>query len=64
MVLHGLYDTLLKKEMGGLALVAALASVGWMAFQFELMVRKDRSAETKQSRQVQLSTYNSQQSSD
>jgi RsiW-degrading membrane proteinase PrsW (M82 family) len=31
MFLHGLYDTLLKKEMQGWALVAALASFAWLA---------------------------------
>ncbi|HVT80461.1 MAG TPA: PrsW family glutamic-type intramembrane protease [Phycisphaerae bacterium] len=35
MVLHGLYDTLLKKEMNALALVVALASFGWLAFLIE-----------------------------
>ncbi len=33
MVLHGLYDTLLKKELTGLALLVALASFGYLAFQ-------------------------------
>lgn len=33
MVLHGLYDTLLKKEMNGLALAVAVASFGYLAFQ-------------------------------
>lgn len=32
MVLHGLYDTLLKREMNALALITALASFGWFAF--------------------------------
>jgi RsiW-degrading membrane proteinase PrsW (M82 family) len=35
MVLHGLYDTLLKKDHDGLALVVALASFGWLAWQIE-----------------------------
>ena len=35
MVLHGLYDTLLKKDMNAWALVAALVSFGWLAFQIE-----------------------------
>jgi RsiW-degrading membrane proteinase PrsW (M82 family)/phage FluMu protein Com len=34
-VLHGLYDTLLKKEMQGYALLIALASFGWLAFMLE-----------------------------
>src|ERR1041385_5179908 len=33
MVLHGFYDTLLKKEMNGLALGAAIASFCWITFQ-------------------------------
>ena len=35
MVLHGLYDTLLKKDMNIWALLIALASFGWLAFQIE-----------------------------
>jgi RsiW-degrading membrane proteinase PrsW (M82 family) len=35
MVLHGLYDTALKKEYNWLALAAALASFGWLAFCIE-----------------------------
>lgn len=35
MVLHGLYDTLLKKEMPALALLVALLSFAWLAFQVE-----------------------------
>ncbi len=35
MVLHGLYDTLLKKEMTGAALLVALVSFGWLAWQIE-----------------------------
>ena len=34
-VLHGLYDTLLKREMGGFALVIAVASFAWLAFMIE-----------------------------
>jgi len=41
MVLHGLYDTLLKKQMDSLALVAAIVSFAWMAFQFERMHQKE-----------------------
>lgn len=36
MVLHGFYDTLLKKDMNGWALLAALLSFGWLAFQIEM----------------------------
>lgn len=32
MLLHGLYDTLLKREMNALALVTAVASFGWFVF--------------------------------
>ena len=35
MTLHGLYDTLLKKDMVGLALPVALASFAWLAFLME-----------------------------
>ena len=35
MVLHGLYDTLLKKDMNVWALVIALASFAWLALQIE-----------------------------
>jgi RsiW-degrading membrane proteinase PrsW (M82 family) len=35
MVLHGLYDTLLKKDLSVWALVIALASFAWLAFQIE-----------------------------
>ena len=34
-ILHGLYDTLLKRDMGEWALVVALASFGWLAFLIE-----------------------------
>jgi RsiW-degrading membrane proteinase PrsW (M82 family) len=33
MLLHGLYDTLLKKDMNGGALVVAIASFGYLAFR-------------------------------
>ncbi len=36
MVLHGFYDTLLKKDMNGWALLVALMSFGWLAFQIEM----------------------------
>lgn len=39
MVLHGLYDTLLKKDSPALALVVALASFAWLAVQIEWMRR-------------------------
>jgi hypothetical protein len=34
-VLHGLYDTLLKKEMPGYALAVAAASFVWLSFVVE-----------------------------
>ena len=43
MVLHGFYDTLLKKDMNGWALVVALLSFLWLAWHIEL-ARRDRSA--------------------
>ncbi|MGE3805237.1 MAG: PrsW family glutamic-type intramembrane protease [Gemmataceae bacterium] len=36
MILHGLYDTFLKKEMNGWALVTALVSFGWLAWRVEV----------------------------
>jgi RsiW-degrading membrane proteinase PrsW (M82 family) len=39
MILHGLYDTSLKKEMRGLALIVALVSFAWIAIQVEKMCR-------------------------
>jgi RsiW-degrading membrane proteinase PrsW (M82 family) len=35
MVLHGFYDTLLKKDMEGWALLTALASFAWLIYQIE-----------------------------
>jgi RsiW-degrading membrane proteinase PrsW (M82 family) len=35
MLLHGLYDTLLKKDMNVYALVVAVVSFGWLAMQIE-----------------------------
>jgi len=35
MLLHGLYDTMLKKQMNGAALVVALISFGWLIYLFE-----------------------------
>lgn len=42
-ILHGLYDTLLKRDMGGLALLIALASFAWLAF----MIERARSSDTE-----------------
>jgi RsiW-degrading membrane proteinase PrsW (M82 family) len=41
MILHGLYDTALKKEMNGLALLVALFSFCWIALQVERMCRAE-----------------------
>ena len=35
MILHGLYDTLLKKEMNAYALLVGLASFAWFTWQVE-----------------------------
>ncbi len=35
MVLHGLYDALLKKDMSAWSLLVALLSFGWLALQIE-----------------------------
>jgi RsiW-degrading membrane proteinase PrsW (M82 family) len=43
MTLHGLYDTLLKREMEGLALLTALASFAWLAFLIEWTRTSDES---------------------
>jgi RsiW-degrading membrane proteinase PrsW (M82 family) len=41
MWLHGLYDTLLKREMHGIALIVALVSVGVFSFTIERNRRRD-----------------------
>lgn len=43
-ILHGAYDTLLKKDHDGWALAVALASFGWLALQVETMLKKERAA--------------------
>ena len=40
MVLHGLYDTLLKQDYEVWALVVAIASFGWLAFEIERATRQ------------------------
>jgi RsiW-degrading membrane proteinase PrsW (M82 family) len=47
MVLHGLYDTLLKQDHEAWALAIALISFGWLAFQIE-KARRDFDAEPAQ----------------
>ncbi|MCK6474369.1 MAG: PrsW family glutamic-type intramembrane protease [Planctomycetes bacterium] len=44
MVLHGLYDTMLKKEHEGWALIMALLSFAWLAYQIERSRREDEEA--------------------
>ncbi|MFO0815550.1 MAG: PrsW family glutamic-type intramembrane protease [Gemmatales bacterium] len=41
MVLHGLYDTFLTKQMEGLALAVALLSFGWLVLMVETAREKD-----------------------
>jgi RsiW-degrading membrane proteinase PrsW (M82 family) len=53
MVLHGLYDTLLKKDMPGVALVVALASFGYLAFQ----VSRLHGADTREATADMLKEY-------
>jgi RsiW-degrading membrane proteinase PrsW (M82 family) len=47
MTLHGLYDTLLKKEMIAFALPAALASFGWLAYLMETTCGLARADESR-----------------
>jgi RsiW-degrading membrane proteinase PrsW (M82 family) len=46
MVLDGLYDTLLKKEMSGMALLVALLSFAYLAFQISRLHGVDDTAAT------------------
>jgi len=41
MILHGLYDTLLKQEHDGFALLVAVATFGWLVFQIERAYRAE-----------------------
>jgi RsiW-degrading membrane proteinase PrsW (M82 family) len=43
MILHGLYDTFLKKDMNGLALLTALVSFAWFAWSVERTRRGEES---------------------
>jgi len=50
MVLHGLYDTLLKRGetlQNGMALAVAIASFGWLAFKWLLGGQQERRAERR-----------------
>jgi hypothetical protein len=54
MVLHGLYDTLLKKDMDTWALVAGIATFAWFAFQVETARASD--TETRGARKTALAS--------
>jgi hypothetical protein len=43
MFLHGLYDTMLKKEMDTAALVVAIVSFGWLVYLIEQSRRQEQS---------------------
>ena len=47
MVLHGLYDTALKREMSGFAMLVAIASFGWLAFLSSRLYGRDDEAANK-----------------
>jgi len=57
MVLHGLYDTLLKKDMDAWALVAALASFAWLAFLIEWTRSQENAFYTDQPRKLRSRPY-------
>ncbi len=45
MILHGLYDTLLKKDLEVWALVVGAASFAWFALQVEMARSSDADAD-------------------
>ena len=49
MLLHGLYDTMLKKEMDGAALVVAVISFGWLIWQIEQARKQEAAAQVASS---------------
>ena len=54
MLLHGLYDTCLKREMNGVALLVAVASFGWLAFlSMRLYGADDENANRKMLKEYQ-----------
>jgi RsiW-degrading membrane proteinase PrsW (M82 family) len=53
MILHGLYDTLLKKEMNALALGVAILSFGYLAFQISRL----HGGDDKQAKEDMLREY-------
>jgi hypothetical protein len=46
MILHGLYDTFLKKDMNVLALLTALVSFAWFAWSVEKTRRTEETPKT------------------
>jgi hypothetical protein len=54
MVLHGLYDTLLKREMNAAAFVTALASFAWLAFLISRSYASDASPKRRSRRAMSL----------
>ena len=48
MALHGLYDTCLKKDQNGLALLVAFASFGFLAFLTSRLYGKDDDVATQE----------------
>ncbi|HKA07670.1 MAG TPA: PrsW family glutamic-type intramembrane protease [Gemmataceae bacterium] len=48
MVLHGLYDTLLKKDMNSIALVVAVLSFGYLAYRISRLHGADDAAATEE----------------
>jgi RsiW-degrading membrane proteinase PrsW (M82 family) len=45
MLLHGLYDTMLKKDMDGAAFAVAIISFGWLVYQIEQARRQETAAQ-------------------
>jgi hypothetical protein len=50
MILHGMYDTFLKKDMNVLALLTAFASFAWLAWNVEHARGGEESSKTELSR--------------
>jgi len=57
MLLHGLYDTMLKKEMGAAALVVALVSFAWLVYLVEHARRTHGEPPRRQAVDAQGWTY-------
>jgi hypothetical protein len=53
MILHGLYDTCLKKDLNGTALLVALVSFGYLAF----LTSRLRGADDEEARRAMLREY-------